>query len=177
LPWNHAAPLRPPNPTRIADGRSDLLLGADSRLNATHGPFIAPLTAGLITAAPLPRRCRRPRCHSRPAHLPLTGRRTGRSHSRQALRPEAPTEFQIEVAGVEAATCSFAHGGRHFNSEDSVRSFARPLACSPGASRETELNWGDEHASVRLFDDSVGQVRDARGADNPDEVELDAPGP
>jgi hypothetical protein len=42
--------------------------------------------------------------------------------------------------------------------------------------QETPLIWGDEPASIGLLHDSVGQVRDARGVDDSDQVELDAPG-
>ena len=42
--------------------------------------------------------------------------------------------------------------------------------------QETLLIWGDEYAWIGLLQDSVGQVGDARGVDDPDEVELGAPG-
>jgi hypothetical protein len=42
--------------------------------------------------------------------------------------------------------------------------------------QETLLLWGDEHAWIGLLHDSVGQVPDARGIDDSDQVKLDAPG-
>src|SRR5215218_10883376 len=38
------------------------------------------------------------------------------------------------------------------------------------------LSWGDEHVWIGLLQDSVAQVGDARGVDDPDQVKLGAPG-
>ena len=37
--------------------------------------------------------------------------------------------------------------------------------------QETALSWGDEPAWIGLLQDSVGQVGDARGVDDPDQAD------